>query len=194
MSGDEIDLGKRNMITGAVVATGGVGAACAALPFVSYWQPSVAAQAAGAPVEVDISDLQPGEQRVVEWRRKPVWIIRRTEEALKSLQGHEANLRDPESLESDQPAYATNETRSLKPEYLVMAGICTHLGCSPTYAPEEELESGWTGGFFCPCHGGKYDLAGRVLEGVPPPKNMMVPPHYYLSDTVLLIGEDEGVA
>ena len=194
MSGDEVDLGKRKMITGATVVTGGIGAACVAAPFVSYWQPSVAAQAAGAPVEIDISSLQPGEKTTVEWQRKPVWVIRRTEEELASLQGHEASLRDPDSALSSQPGYAVNATRSLKPEYLVMIGICTHLGCSPTYAPERDLQDGWTGGFFCPCHGGKYDLAGRVLDGVPPPQNMAIPPHRYLSDTVLLIGEDEGAA
>jgi len=194
MSGDEVDLGRRRMITGATVVTGGVGAACVAVPFVSYWQPSVAAQAAGAPVEVDISNLRPGEKLTVEWQRKPVWVVRRTQEELDSLQGHNDWLIDPDSLDSDQPDYAANVTRSLKPEFLVMIGICTHLGCSPTYSPERDLESGWTGGFFCPCHGGKYDLAGRVLEGVPPPKNMAVPPHRYLSDTVILIGEDEGVA
>ncbi len=199
MSGDEVDLGRRKMMTGAAVATGGVGAACVAAPFVSYWQPSAATQAAGAPVEVDLSDLQPGDQKIVNWRKKPVWIVRRTEEALESLKGRDGGLKDASSAESIQPAYTTNETRSIKPEYLVMVGICTHLGCSPTYAPDKELESGWVGGFFCPCHGGKYDLAGRVLDGVPPPANMEIPPHRYLSDTVLLIGEDtadaaEGVA
>jgi len=194
MSGDEVDLGRRRMITGATAVTGGVGAACVAVPFVSYWEPSVAAQAAGAPVEVDISELRPGEKITVEWQRKPVWVIRRTEEELATLQGHDDSLRDPQSEESDQPGYVTNANRSLKPEYLVMIGICTHLGCSPTFDPERELESGWSGGFFCPCHGGKYDLAGRVLNGVPPPKNMAVPPHRYLSDTVILVGEDEGVA
>ncbi|MDF1818919.1 MAG: ubiquinol-cytochrome c reductase iron-sulfur subunit [Immundisolibacteraceae bacterium] len=194
MSGDEVDLGRRRMITGATAVTGGVGAACVAVPFVSYWEPSVAAQAAGAPVEVDISELRPGEKITVEWQRKPVWVIRRTEEELATLQGHEDSLRDPQSEESDQPDYVANANRSLKPEYLVMIGICTHLGCSPTFDPGRELESDWSGGFFCPCHGGKYDLAGRVLNGVPPPKNMAVPPHRYLSDTVILVGEDEGVA
>jgi ubiquinol-cytochrome c reductase iron-sulfur subunit len=194
MSDDEVDLGRRKLITGATAITGGVGAACVAAPFAAYWQPSVAAQAAGAPVEVDISKLRPGEKTTVEWQRKPVWIVRRTEEELATLQGHEVDLKDPENAESDQPEYANNAARSLKPEYLVMIGICTHLGCSPTYAPERELKEGWNGGFFCPCHGGKYDLAGRVLDGVPPPTNMAVPPYRYLSDTLLLIGEDEGVA
>ncbi|MEL0082908.1 MAG: ubiquinol-cytochrome c reductase iron-sulfur subunit, partial [Gammaproteobacteria bacterium] len=180
MSGDEVDLGRRRMVTGATVATGGIGAACVAAPFVSYWQPSVAAQAAGAPVEVDISGLRPGEMTTVEWQRKPVWVVRRTEEEIASLESHDSGLRDPQSEESEQPEYVLNATRSLKPEYLVMIGICTHLGCSPTFSPDRDLDEGWTGGFFCPCHGGKYDLAGRVLDGVPPPLNMPVPPHRYL--------------
>jgi len=159
--------------------------------------PSERAKAAGAPVEADISKLEPGQKINVEWRGKPVWIVLRTEDMLASLPEVVSQLRDPESLEPQQPSYAQNETRSIKPEILVMIGICTHLGCSPTFRPElapEDLGGDWKGGFFCPCHGSKFDLAGRVYAGLPAPLNLPIPPYRYMSDTLILIGEDQGVA
>jgi ubiquinol-cytochrome c reductase iron-sulfur subunit len=159
-------------------------------------QPSAKTQAAGAPVEVDISKLGPGELMVIEWRRRPVWILRRTQEELDNLAKVSPDaLRDPESAESEQPAYTVNAQRSIKPEYLVLLGVCTHLGCSPQLRPNVgDLDAQWQGGFLCPCHGGRYDLAGRVYKGVPPPLNLPVPPHKYLTDTRLVIGEDQETA
>lgn len=197
MSSDDVDLSKRRMLVGATTVVGGVGVGFTAVPFVSSWMPSEKAAAAGAPVEVDLSTIEEGQLRVVEWRGKPVWIVRRTQEMLDTLSKVSGSLRDPESKESDQPEYTQNEARALKPEYMVMLGICTHLGCSPTFRPDiapADLGADWVGGFLCPCHGGKYDLAGRVYKGVPPPLNLPIPPYRYLSDTKILIGEDEGVA
>ncbi|GAB4356541.1 MAG: ubiquinol-cytochrome c reductase iron-sulfur subunit [Immundisolibacter sp.] len=172
--------------------------AATAVPFVSSMQPSARTQAAGAPVEVDISKLKPGELMVVEWRRKPVWILRRTQDELDRLAEVPADdLRDPESVESEQPPYARNAVRAIKPEYLVLVGVCTHLGCSPKYRPEigaPDLGADWLGGFQCPCHGGRYDLAGRAYKGYPPPLNMAVPPYRYLTDTKIRIGEDPEAA
>ncbi|HQV22307.1 MAG TPA: ubiquinol-cytochrome c reductase iron-sulfur subunit, partial [Agitococcus sp.] len=150
------------------------------------------AKAAGAPITADLSKLEPGQQMVVEWRGKPVWVVRRTQEALADLKKVAGDLRDPDSAESVQPDFAKNEHRSIKPEYVVLVGICTHLGCSPTYRPEvapADLGQSWRGGFFCPCHGSTYDMAGRVYKGVPAPLNLEVPPYKYLSDSVVLIGE-----
>jgi len=177
---------------------GAVGAGFTAVPFVVSWQPSERAKALGAPVEVDIGKLEPGMRTVVEWRGKPVWVVRRTEEALAAMEKDKAQLRDASSTDSDQPPYATNDYRALKPEYLVLVGLCTHLGCSPTYVRAGEggrfnLASDWIG-FFCPCHGSKFDLAGRVYQGVPAPTNMEVPPYRYLSASVLEIGVDTGEA
>lgn len=198
MANDAVDPARRRLLAGTAGALGGVGLAATAVPFVSSMQPSARTQAAGAPVEVDISKLKPGELMVVEWRRKPVWILRRTQEELDHLAEVPAgDLRDPESVESEQPAYTQNEVRSLKPEYLVLVGVCTHLGCSPKYRPEvgaPDLGADWQGGFLCPCHGGRYDLAGRVFKGTPPPLNLPVPPHKYLSDARLLIGEEQETA
>lgn len=198
MANDAVDPARRRLLAGTAGALGGVGLAATAVPFVSSMQPSAKTQAAGAPVEVDISKLGPGELMVIEWRRRPVWILRRTQEELDNLAKVAPDaLRDPESKESDQPAYAANADRSIKPEYLVLLGVCTHLGCSPKYRPEvapADLGPDWKGGFLCPCHGGRYDLAGRVFKGVPPPLNLAVPPHKYLSDTRLLIGEDKETA
>ena len=197
MSSDDVDLSKRRMLVGATTVVGGVGVGFTAVPFVSSWMPSEKAAAAGAPVEVDLSTIEEGQLRVVEWRGKPVWIVRRTQEMLDTLSKVSGSLRDPESKESDQPEYTQNEARALKPEYMVMLGICTHLGCSPTFRPDiapADLGADWVGGFLCPCHGGKYDLAGRVYKGVPPPLNLPIPPYRYLGDTKILIGEDEGVA
>jgi ubiquinol-cytochrome c reductase iron-sulfur subunit len=159
--------------------------------------PSDKAKAAGAPVEVDISRLEPGQMVRVQWRGKPVWVVSRPPAMLQALPGLSDRLRDPNSDESEQPGYTKNVQRSIKPEVLVLVGICTHLGCSPSYRPElapADLGPDWKGGFFCPCHGSTFDLAGRVYRGVPAPTNLVVPPHRYISNTVILIGEDQGVA
>lgn len=195
-----VDNDKRRFLTTAAsVVVGGAGTVAAAVPFVSSMLPSARAQAAGAPVEVDISKLELGQQLTVEWRGKPVWVIKRTPEALASLSSQNDVLLDPESTaSSQQPDYATNENRSIKKDIMVLIGICTHLGCSPTYRPElapQDLGPDWKGGFFCPCHGSRFDLAGRVFKGVPAPINLEVPPHHFLGDNRILIGEDaKGVA
>jgi ubiquinol-cytochrome c reductase iron-sulfur subunit len=191
-----VDRDKRRFLTALTTGVGAVGVGFAAAPFVMSMSPSARAKAAGAPVEVDISKLEPGQVQTEEWRGKPVWIMRRTPEMLKSLPAGESLLADPASKVADQqPAYAQNPTRSIKPEILVVVGICTHLGCSPTKKVEAGPSSGmgddWAGGFFCPCHGSKFDLAGRVYKNVPAPTNLPVPPHMYLSDTRILIGEDK---
>lgn len=194
MSTEGVDKGKRRFLTAATTVVGGVGAAYAVAPFVISMQPSARTQAAGAPVEADISKLEPGQKMTVEWRGKPIWIVRRDEQTLESLDALADQLRDPESqVASQQPPYAANEYRSIKPEISVLVGICTHLGCSPTYRPEiapADLGPDWKGGFFCPCHGSKFDLAGRVYQGVPAPTNLVVPPYKYLSDTRIVVGED----
>lgn len=195
MSIDDVDTSKRRFLTiAATSVVGAVGAGFVAVPFISYWQPSAKARAAGAPVEVDISKLEAGQRVIVEWRGKPVWIVKRTQEMLSDLASLSGQLRDPESNVTDQqPTYAKNEHRSIKPEYLVVVGICTHLGCSPTYYSKHEphpLGADWKGGFFCPCHGSKFDLSGRVYQGVPAPTNLVVPPYTYLSDTQVLVGVD----
>jgi ubiquinol-cytochrome c reductase iron-sulfur subunit len=159
--------------------------------------PSDKAKAAGAPVEADISKLEPGQMIRVQWRGKPVWVVSRTPAMVEALPGLNDQLRDPESNESEQPEYTRNAQRSIKPEVLVLVGICTHLGCSPSFRPEvapADLGPDWKGGFFCPCHGSTFDLAGRVYRGVPAPLNLVVPPHRYVSNTVILVGEDEGAA
>ncbi|KTC73749.1 ubiquinol-cytochrome c reductase iron-sulfur subunit [Legionella birminghamensis] len=187
-----IDEQKRQFLLRTTGVLGGIGAVCALTPFVSSWMPSAKAQAAGAPVEVDISKIEPGQQVTVEWRGKPVWIIRRTREMLDHLNGHNSELRDPDSLVDQQPEYAKNKFRSINPEYLVLVGICTHLGCSPKYTPNErELRPDWPGGFFCPCHGSTFDLAGRVFKGVPAPINLEVPPYRFVNKHLIVIGEDE---
>jgi len=199
MSTDGVDNSKRRFLTiAATSAVGAVGAVGAAVPFIASWNPSARAKAAGAPVEADFSKLQPGQMMRVEWRGKPVWIVRRTEQNLKDLESLTGSLRDPASAIKDrQPGYAVNEARSIKPEYAILVGICTHLGCSPTYRPElapADLGESWKGGFFCPCHGSRFDMAGRVYKNVPAPTNLEVPPHMYLSETRVIIGVDEGVA
>ena len=197
MSTDGVDTSRRRFLTAATSVVGAVGAGVVAVPFISSMQPSARAQAAGAPVEADFSKLEPGSKMTVEWRGKPVWIVRRTKQNLEDLPTLDDQLRDPASEVEQQPAYCKNENRSIKPEYLVAVGICTHLGCSPTYRPEiapADLGEGWKGGFFCPCHGSRFDLAGRVYQGVPAPTNLVVPPYMYLSDTRVLIGKDEGAA
>ena len=191
MSSDEADSNRRRFLTAATVVVGAVGTVFTAVPFLASWNPSARARTAGAPVVADISKLEPGQLIIVKWRGKPVWVVRRDDKALETLSKVTDLLRDPDSDDSAQPEYAKNEYRSRKPEYLIMEGICTHLGCSPTYKPE--ITADFEGGFFCPCHGSKFDFAGRVYQGVPAPLNLPVPPHYYVSDGVILIGED-GVA
>lgn len=194
MAGDNTNSGRRRFLTAATSVVGAVGMGFVLVPFISSMQPSAKARAAGAPVRADISKLESGQMIRVKWRGKPVWLVRRTEKMLEVLPTLDTTLRDPESLESIQPPYAQNEYRSIKPELLVTVGICTHLGCSPTYRPDvgaADLGADWEGGFFCPCHGSKFDLAGRVYKGVPAPTNLVIPPHSYLSDTELLIGQDD---
>lgn len=192
MAETKIDEKRRRFLIRGTAVLGGVGALCALTPFVRSWMPSAKAEADSAPVEVDISRLEPGQQATVAWRGKPVWIIRRTVAMLDELKRHDARLRDPDSLVMQQPAYAQNNYRSLKPEYLVLIGICTHLGCTPKYTPlDNQPGSDWPGGFFCPCHGSTFDLSGRVFKGVPAPINLEVPPYYFLTDTVIVIGEDK---
>lgn len=189
----DVDAGRRRFLTATVSVVGGVGAVVAAVPFVAAWQPSARARAIGAPVEIDISKLEPGQMITRKWRGKPVWVVNRTEKSLESLTEVVEDLRDPNSDEPQQPPYAKNEYRSIKPEYLVLVGVCTHLGCAPKYyAPGEPHDLGpdWFGGFFCPCHGSRFDMAGRVYEGVPAPTNLVVPPYKYLSESIILVGED----
>ena len=198
MSNDAIDPGRRTWI-GIACGAGAVGTAFTAVPFVASFAPSERAKAAGAAVEVDISALKPGEMTTVEWRGKPVWILKRTPEQLASLKTTDPQLADPNSLRKPDeltPAYARNEYRSRKPELLVAVGICTHLGCSPTpkleAGAQPSLPDDWQGGFFCPCHGSTFDLAGRVFKDKPAPDNLEVPPYMYLSDSRLLIGDDKN--
>ena len=197
MSEQKIDGGKRTWIIASGCA-GAVGAGFVAVPFISSFQPSQRARAAGAPVEVDISALKAGEKMTVEWRGKPVWIVKRTPEQLAALPKLDAKLADPASKRKPDeltPVYARNGDRSIKPEILVVVGICTHLGCSPsekfTPGPQPSLPNDWVGGFFCPCHGSTFDMAGRVYKGVPAPDNLAVPPYMYLSDSRIVIGEDK---
>jgi ubiquinol-cytochrome c reductase iron-sulfur subunit len=197
MSDSTVDSGKRTWLIASGCA-GAVGVGFTAVPFVSSFQPSERARAAGAAVEVDIGGLKPGEKLTVEWRGKPVWIVRRTAEQIAELPKNDAGLADPKSQRKPDeltPAYARNEARSIKPEVLVVVGICTHLGCSPTdkFQPgaQASLPDNWPGGFLCPCHGSTFDLAGRVYKDKPAPDNLEVPPHMYLSDSRLLIGEDK---
>jgi ubiquinol-cytochrome c reductase iron-sulfur subunit len=194
-----IDTGKRRFLTAAASVVGGAGAVAVAVPFVSSMLPSAKAQAAGAPVEVDISQLEMGQLLTVEWRGKPVWIFRRSPEVLTNLESLDDRLRDPHSeVSSQQPDYCKNESRAIRDEVMVVVGICTHLGCSPTYRPElapADLGPEWKGGFFCPCHGSRYDLAGRVFQNMPAPKNLVVPPYFFQGDSLVVVGEDaEGAA
>lgn len=188
-----VNNSRRKFLTNATTVIGGVGLAYAAFPFLASWQPSAKALAAGSPVEADISKLKPGEQVVYEWRGRPIFIMHRTPEMLKNLPSLDAQLRDPNSEESEQPGYAKNPHRSIKPEYLVITGICTHLGCTPILKPEQgTVSSSWPGGYFCPCHGSGYDLAGRVFKNVPAPINLPIPPYKYVKDKLIIIGIDEN--
>jgi len=193
---DSSGLNRRHFLTAATVVTAGAGAAATAVPFVASFQPSARAQALGAPVERDISRLEPGEMVRVEWRGKAIYILRRTQAMLDKLAGVAELLADPNSEDVDQqPEYAANEFRSIRPEYLIVEGRCTHLSCAPTprfdVAPAD-LGADWPGGFFCPCHGSKFDLAGRVFKSVPAPSNLVVPPHQFVNETTILIGVDQG--
>ncbi len=197
MSQDAIDPARRTWI-GITCGAGALGGVAVAVPFVSSFAPSERAKAAGAAVEVDISNLKSGELATVEWRGKPVWILKRTPEQVADLPKHDDKLADPQSKRKPDeltPPYARNEARSIKPEILVAVGICSHLGCSPSAklqaGAQPNLPEDWPGGFFCPCHGSMFDLAGRVFKNVPAPDNLEIPPHMYLSDTKLLIGEDK---
>ncbi len=190
MPDDNIDQERRRFLTGVTAGVGATGAAVAVVPFVASMTPSAKAKAAGAPVRVDISRLEPGKLLKIEWRGKPVWIVKRTEEMLSTLAQVDV-LADPNSEVGQQPTYAQNDYRSLKRDILVLVGICTHLGCSPLEKfASGELDSEWPGGFFCPCHGSKFDLAGRVYKGVPAPTNLEVPPHRFLTDSEIEIGVD----
>lgn len=185
-----IDEERRRFLLTTTCVLGGVGALCALTPFVSSWLPSAKAQALGSPLQVDLSKMEPGEHATVEWRGKPVWIIRRTQEMLQGLKSNEALLRDPSSLVDQQPEYAQNLYRSINPEYLILIGICTHLGCAPKYKPNPgELGTDWPGGFYCPCHGSAFDLSGRVFKGVPAPINLEVPPYHFINEHTIVIGE-----
>ncbi|HTY04718.1 MAG TPA: ubiquinol-cytochrome c reductase iron-sulfur subunit [Rhodocyclaceae bacterium] len=192
MSCDEkVDCGRRRLLV-ATAAAGGAAGVVAVVPFVASMLPSERAKSAGAPVEADISKLAPGEMMTVEWRGKPVWIIHRTPEMLEGLAKIEGKLVDPQSEKEMQPDYCKNAHRSIKPEIMVAVGICTHLGCSPTsrFKPSDAIEADWQGGFLCPCHGSTFDLAGRVYQNKPAPTNLEIPPHKYLSDARIVIGED----
>ena len=188
-----VDKGKRRFLIGATTVVGGIGTVAAAVPFAMSFWPSERAKAAGAPVDVDISKLELGQKINVEWRGKVVWVIHRTKEMLDGIPKLDARVADPKSEVDHQPPYAKNEVRSIKPEIFVAVGICTHLGCSPTFRPEiapGDLGADWLGGFFCPCHQSKFDLAGRVYKGVPAPTNLVIPPYKFVSDTMIVIGED----
>ncbi|MFS0828619.1 ubiquinol-cytochrome c reductase iron-sulfur subunit [Pseudomonas phoenicis] len=194
MSNDGVNAGRRRFLVAATSVVGAAGAVGAAVPFVGSWFPSAKAKAAGAPVKVNIAKIEPGQQMVAEWRGQPVFIVRRTPEILGNLQKIVDDLSDPQSEVSDQPSYVDAQTRSIKPDILILVGLCTHLGCSPTFRPEVapvDLGPKWVGGYFCPCHGSHYDMAGRVYKSQPAPLNLPVPPHAYESDDIVVIGVDQ---
>ena len=186
-----VDNEKRRFLTKAASVAGAVGAGFLAVPFVTSMQPSAKAEAMGAPVEVDIEKLEPGQRVVVLWRGKPVWVVRRTPEVLADLPSLDAVVADPGSEQSEQPPSAKNESRAIRPEIFVAVGVCTHLGCSPTFRPDiapADLGADWKGGFFCPCHGSKFDMAGRVYKSVPAPVNLEIPPYHFATETRIVIG------
>lgn len=195
MSDDGVNVGRRRFLTAATSVVGGAGAVGVAVPFVASWNPSAKAKAAGAPVKYNIGKLEPGQMVTVEWRGKPVYVVRRTQEALDNLPKVAPFLRDPQSEESKQPAYVNPENRAIKAQTLVLVGLCTHLGCAPMFRPEVGTADlggdQWMGGFFCACHGSKYDMAGRVYLGVPAPLNLEVPPYSYEGDDLIVIGVDQ---
>ena len=195
---EQTDLGRRRFLTATCAVVGGAGVATAAIPFLSSFQPSAKALSAGAPTLADVSKIAEGGQLIEVWRKRPVWIIRRSKETLAALAGEDARLKDPNNDVIDQqPKYAKNAYRSIKPELLVLVGSCTHLGCSPKYHPElqaESWDSQWKGGFYCPCHNSKFDMAGRVYNGSPAPTNLVVPPYRFVDDGTIIIGEDQEAA
>ena len=198
MSSDGVNSGRRRFLTAATSAVGVAGGVGVAVPFVGPWNPSAKAKAAGAPVKADIGKLEPGQMIVVEWRGKPVYVMHRTNSQVEDLGALNDQLKDPDSTASDQPAYISGEARALRPELLVVVGLCTHLGCAPKFRPEVGAADlggeAWLGGFFCPCHGSKFDLAGRVYSGVPASANLVVPPYSFEGDNVLVIGVDTEAA
>lgn len=197
MSNVGVDSGRRRFLTLATSGVGAIGVGAVVWPFLASLKPSERAKALGAPVIADISRVEPGQMVTYPWRGKPVWVVNRTAEMLEGLPGVEGELRDPRSEVPQQPDYVDPENRAIKPEFLVMIGSCTHLGCSPTFRPDHpapEIAPDWQGGFYCPCHGSKFDLAGRVYKGVPAPTNLVVPPHRYDNDTTIVIGEDPATA
>ena len=190
---DEIDQKRRCFLRRATTAVGGIGLAVAAVPFLSYWEPDAATEAAAAPIDIDISSLTPRQQLTVPWRGMPIWVIYRDAAMLNTLPTLNNLLRDPLCEQDQQPVYCKNIHRSIKPSFLIVIGICTHLGCVPTYRPDvASVSPDWLGGFYCPCHGSKYDLAGRVYQGVPAPLNLKIPRHMYVSNSKIRIGEDEN--
>ena len=191
---EAVDLSRRKFLTNATIATGAVGAVFVAVPFVESWTPSERARALGAPTELDITKIDPGQMTIITWRRQPIYVVRRTPEMVKHLEGHDGDLKDPGSLESKQPDYAKNVQRSRTAEYLVLIGTCTHLGCLPKQrfeAASAEMGPTWPGGYFCPCHGSRFDLAGRVFKGSPASVNLVVPPYEYPNEKTLRVGADE---
>ena len=199
MTEQNVNQGRRRFLTATTTVVGGIGAAFLAVPFIKSWQPSARAQAAGAPIQIDISKLEPGQLLIESWRGLPVWVFRRNDQMLQALPTLADQLRDPDSSNADQqPDYAANPFRAQRPEIAVYVGICTHLGCSPSFVPEltpQPFDANWKGGFFCPCPKSKFDLAGRVYTGMPAPTNLVVPPHRFLTDTLIEVGVDpEGVA
>lgn len=198
MANSEVDKGRRRFLIASTSVVGAVGVGAAVVPYLSSMSPSARALAAGAPVEVNTNKVEEGQQLRVIWRGKPVWIVRRTEQMVNDLPANDPKLKDPESLvETQQPDYAKNINRSIKPEILVLVGICTHLGCSPTYRPElapADMGADWKGGWYCPCHGSRFDLSGRVFKGSPAGTNLIVPPYYFKDDTTILVGEDGEAA
>ena len=192
MSDNGVNVKRRRLLLGATSAMGAVGAVGVAVPFLGSWNPSAKARAAGAPAKADISKLEEGQQMIVEWRGKPVWVVKRSADSLATLETIGDRLSDPDSLMQQQPTYVPGTSaRAVREDVAVIVGICTHLGCSPVYKPEvkpQDFDANWVGGFFCPCHGSRFDLSGRVFSGSPAPKNLVIPPHYYESDNILVVG------
>lgn len=197
MNNGDVSQGRRRFLIGATSVVGGVGVVGAAVPFLGSWNPSAKAEAAGAPVTVNVSKIEPGQQITVEWRGQPVWIIRRTDEMIENIEKLNDRVKDPNSEAPQQPEYIDGILRSLKPEFAVLVGLCTHLGCVPSYRPEvapADLGDEWLGGLFCPCHGSRYDMAGRVYAAQPAPSNLVVPPYRFDDDSTLTIGLDPEAA
>jgi ubiquinol-cytochrome c reductase iron-sulfur subunit len=196
VAGEAVDLSRRKFLTRATIATGAVGVVCAAIPFIESWSPSERARALGLPTELDLSKLEAGQMAVTVWRRQPIYVVHRNPDMVKRISGHDSDLKDPNSEDSDQPTYAKNTERSRTPEFLVLIGICTPLGCLPKqHFDAGDLYPSWPGGFLCPCHGSRFDLAGRVFDGSPAPINLNIPRYFYPQEHLLVIGKDEnGVA